>query len=410
MQKPFMRRPVHLSVYVYALLGLCLGLGVIARLIQLSVIKTPIFDEVYFPVMAKAFLNGQIQYDVHPPLGKLLIAVGIFLFGDTSFGWRIIPALAGILLIGVSAYTAWRYFFKSAIAAIVMAICISLDGAFIVYSRTGLTDGILVLITLIAFCLSLRVTGKTFWVLAIFIGLAASVKWVAVAVILPIAYILWRKRKFAEGLTYMPLAVATYLFVVLFAEIIGRAPNPWTAAMQWHVDTMRYQLNLTATHPWGSKWLTWPLELRPVLFYYQTAVDGHIQVITSLGNPIAWWLSTLAVVMAVCVCVWVAWKKPLSFLLDHPLVPLLIGYFATWLPWSRIHRVVFHYHYLTSYMFALLILTYFLNKLWRRHAKVVMAVLLLIVMGGIYFLPFAIASPLTPKQLKNRIWIQSWLY
>src|SRR5215831_81134 len=39
------------------------------------------------------------EYVVHPPLGKMLIAVGEWLFGLTPFGWRFAVAVAGSLAI-----------------------------------------------------------------------------------------------------------------------------------------------------------------------------------------------------------------------------------------------------------------------------------------------------------------------
>ena len=43
------------------------------------------------------------EYVVHPPLGKMLIAVGEWLFGLTPFGWRFAVALVGSLAILMTA-------------------------------------------------------------------------------------------------------------------------------------------------------------------------------------------------------------------------------------------------------------------------------------------------------------------
>ena len=37
----------------------------------------------------------------HPPLGKVLMMVGIQLFGMTPFGWRFMGALMGVLMLPV---------------------------------------------------------------------------------------------------------------------------------------------------------------------------------------------------------------------------------------------------------------------------------------------------------------------
>ena len=48
------------------------------------------------------------EYVVHPPLGKMLIAVGEWLFGLTPFGWRFAVAVAGSLAILMTARIARR--------------------------------------------------------------------------------------------------------------------------------------------------------------------------------------------------------------------------------------------------------------------------------------------------------------
>ncbi|MDR0798110.1 MAG: hypothetical protein LBE70_05315, partial [Nitrososphaerota archaeon] len=60
------------------------------------------FDEVYFTRTAEQYLNRQWPYEwTHPPLGKLIIASGITIFGLNPFGWRIMGVVFGTLMIPV---------------------------------------------------------------------------------------------------------------------------------------------------------------------------------------------------------------------------------------------------------------------------------------------------------------------
>src|SRR6187551_477548 len=71
-------------------LGLCL--------VRLTVPTTPFFDEVHYLPAARAILAlSHPANPEHPPLGKELLALGIALFGDRPFGWRIMPVLFGTL-------------------------------------------------------------------------------------------------------------------------------------------------------------------------------------------------------------------------------------------------------------------------------------------------------------------------
>ncbi len=60
------------------------------------------FDEIYHPRTALEHLNNVYPYEVsHPPLGKLIISVGIALFGMVPFGWRFMGTLFGVLMVPV---------------------------------------------------------------------------------------------------------------------------------------------------------------------------------------------------------------------------------------------------------------------------------------------------------------------
>jgi dolichyl-phosphate-mannose--protein O-mannosyl transferase len=202
--------------------------------------------------------------------------------------------------------------------------------------------------------------------------------------------------------------LAIYVLVVYVGQVLIGTPDPAQGVLEWHRQAWDYQLGLTATHPWSSKWWSWPLMLRPVLFYYQNDDQGRILMITALGNPILWWASTLAAIVSLGEIIRL-WFKDRGAILNHTLTPLLIGYLSFFLPWIPIHRVVFIYHYLPCYAFALLMLTYWLTKVWRCQPWLVTLFVAIVVGISFYYLPLAMGSPITQESLNHRLWFQSWL-
>lgn len=60
------------------------------------------FDEIYHPRTALEHLNNVYPYEVsHPPLGKLILSIGISLFGMVPFGWRFMGTLFGVLMLPI---------------------------------------------------------------------------------------------------------------------------------------------------------------------------------------------------------------------------------------------------------------------------------------------------------------------
>jgi dolichyl-phosphate-mannose--protein O-mannosyl transferase len=404
--------------------GITVAVGSFFRLANISYPVKQVFDEVYFPVFAAKYLSMQEVYDVHPPLGKFVISVGIWLFGDSSFGWRVMPALLGIVLILVIGLVVWHAS-KSVLAASIALVLASLDGFLIVYSRTSLMDGILVLSILLVILAAQTAKGRAApYIIGIALGAALAIKWPAVAVALCIPFIVQQKERVAGYWAKMvAAAILLYSSVVVFGQMVGGSPsarsNPLFAALEWHYQAARYHSSITDTHPWGSPWWSWPLGQRPVLFLYDQ-VPGGYQVVNTVGNPILSWvicITVLAVLaMALATILPALWRRSgvvslLKSTVRHPLTPWLVAFFAFWLPWALVSRVLFHYHYLPSYVFGMMIVSYALAWLWHHKQQyLAVVVFLLLVLGGVLFMPFAVSwLTQSPETLRALTWIPSWL-
>ena len=90
------------------------------------------------------------EYVVQPPVGKLLIAVGEWLFGLTPLGWRVASAFFGSLAILVMCRVA-RRMTRSTLLGCLAGLLMSLDGLEFVLSRTGILDIFLMFFVLAAF-------------------------------------------------------------------------------------------------------------------------------------------------------------------------------------------------------------------------------------------------------------------
>ena len=155
--------------------------SLIIRIWHLNLPKGYIFDEIYYAKNANSLIEhgvelneqGGADFIVHPPLGKWLIGIGIKIFGNNEFGWRIIPALVGtacVILIYLIAQRLFNSIFLSCTAALLMA----LDGLALVMSRVALLD--IFLMFFILLCCYFILTNNL-WLSGVAIGLAGASKW-----------------------------------------------------------------------------------------------------------------------------------------------------------------------------------------------------------------------------------------
>jgi dolichyl-phosphate-mannose-protein mannosyltransferase len=140
------------------------ALGAFLRFNRLSVPKAVVFDETYYVGDAWAILQHGVEINhvknanalltagstkilagtqgelvAHPPLGKMMIAVGEWLFGLTPFGWRFSVALIGSLAILMLARIV-RRMTGSTLLGCIAGLLLALDGLELVLSRTAILD------------------------------------------------------------------------------------------------------------------------------------------------------------------------------------------------------------------------------------------------------------------------------
>ncbi|HEX6709080.1 MAG TPA: phospholipid carrier-dependent glycosyltransferase [Rubrobacter sp.] len=387
------------------------ALGVWARIYHIGFPPKIMWDEKYFPTMAEKFLRGMYQFDLHPPLGKFILAVGIYFFGNEPLGWRIMPLLFGCALLPLVAALGW-YCFKERVGAMLLTIFFAVETIFIVHSRIGVMDIFLVFFVLATFLAALRAeTGRQVLWSSVLLGLAIAVKWAAFPVAIPAGYVLWRKGLLRPFLAGLWVSAVVYIAVVYVGALITITANPieaWVWTWDWHVKAAS-KITVAVDHPWGSPWWSWPIMLRPISFFQGANAEGLLQVVIAIGNPLIWWSSTLAVLAGVFDIARKAIARKLSA--DDPIIPIILGYVFLLAPWVPGTRIPYIYNYLPVYPFAIMALVYWLCKIWNRPRWgpwVVVGFTICAVAMTVYFLPVAIALPISKEGFQHRMWTDYW--
>ena len=108
---------------------------------------TPVFDEKYYTSQGWQMLtNGMWIEDnpaysviVHPPVGKMVIALGEALFGYNAWGWRFSAAVAGTLMVLMVIRIA-RRLTRSTLVGAIAGILMITESVTFVQSRIGMLD------------------------------------------------------------------------------------------------------------------------------------------------------------------------------------------------------------------------------------------------------------------------------
>lgn len=107
---------------------------------EINYMNSTYFDEIYYARSAYEYVNKINCYEwTHPPLGKLLIAIPIALFGFSPFNYRLMGNIFGILLIPIM-YVLAKKIFKNSKWAILAALLMTFDNFHFAHTRIALID------------------------------------------------------------------------------------------------------------------------------------------------------------------------------------------------------------------------------------------------------------------------------
>ncbi len=376
-----------------------------------------VFDEVYHAKAALSYLRDETPVEwVHPPTAKVLISIGVWVFGYDSWSWRFAPAVAGTLLAPIFFFLA-RCALASERAAVLATALLLCDGVYLVQSRTAMTNIFAVLFQVsaalalmrVAFLDRLPVRGML--LLGLSLGLALSSRWTSLWATGFLGLVLLasrRKRLFRpRELALTALAFALMPFVVYAASYwLYPAIRPTDLTHLWNTQKAiwNYHATLDATHGYFSPWYTWPGLTRPTWYYYKQIAD-HVYGIVALGNPALWWASVPATIGAIGVGVRSRdWRLLFSGL----------GFCCLYVPWGLAPRTLNFSHYLFEAMpYACLSLGCFLDLGLqdRRLRPMVCAYLLATLLLFLFFVPILTAYPI-PLRYFNGEWLghNPWLW
>jgi dolichyl-phosphate-mannose--protein O-mannosyl transferase len=404
-----LRRPLPLALLIFAL-------AEAAFLFRLAVPHQLVFDEVHYVPAARALidLSGPANVE-HPLLGKWLIAVGMRLFGDTPFGWRVLSTLAGSATVTATFAIVWLITHRRRPS--LAAAALSLLG-FTVYiqARIAMLDGFMLAFLMAAIAMiaaTMRQGGWWRWTLAaMLLGCAVACKWIAAPYVAfaAAAFVIFKRedpRRF-PGLAIVPaimvlglVSVATYF--ATFAPAFFYASEPLTLArlLPFQLEMFERQTQQLPPHTYQSAWWTWPLLIRPIWYLYEPA-DGAQRGILLLGNPAILWSGLVAV--AACWWGWVRSGSPRLF----AAAALWTGSLAIWAVIPK--SLGFFYYYYPSSVFIVIAIVLALDHWRTRTRNWDLALLALAAALAIYFYPVLSAEALpNPGAFRHWTWFSTWV-
>jgi dolichyl-phosphate-mannose-protein mannosyltransferase len=448
------------------LIIIILGLGILTRFIFFGHPNQAVFDEVHFGKFISAYYTHQYYFDIHPPLGKLIIAgfAKIFNFSPEYkfavigekfqskeyMALRFLPSLAGAILPLIIFLLIVQIGFSRRMAML-SALLIVFENGLIAQSRFILMDAFLLLFgfssllfyfryrndhgwlnlffagTFGALALSIKWTGLTFLALIILLELTSLIRQYKGALCTKGTFVLTAEKLLflilvpiiiyfsifaihfsllnhsGEGDAFMSPAFQRTLISSEYSEDLNQEPaNIFQKFTEINAQMFISNKNLTAAHSYSSKWYTWPFMIRPIYYW----VDGNSRIYF-IGNPLIWWLSTVAVIILLL--------RNFQFLISNFQKKLKInkkelfilgGFLINLLPFIFIGRVMFLYHYLIAYIFSIAALAYVFDKQLNR--KAILSILILLMALFLVFSPLTYGLPLNKYFYENLIWLQTW--
>jgi dolichyl-phosphate-mannose--protein O-mannosyl transferase len=520
---------------------LACGVLIVSIIVRWAIPTSPtqnlVFDEVYFVPQTESYAVNRYYYDPHPPLARMILYYGMKLFNPNAAdllnanqlqnkvdnyktplnlqGIRFFPKVFGSLLpplifLLVYEIVNWRRRKRNVqpslagyLIPLVVGLMVAFENMLIVESRYALLSQIMLFFMFLAcyfailyykfrrdtevYSRLLAFKGVALWLTTAFVvGLAVSVKWLALAIVPFVVIFMWfadfRFSQFKSIWRKIALASVNILIVAYLAFIVHLGvyfwhfnkiqhyspaadevtetykddlqngtnnTSFWTKFMDWQRLEHKYEagvpaLDYSKSDEIGSMWITWPIMARPINYYWERDDQGVLRTIVLIGNPVVWVMGLAGIIFLSALGIGRLFGKN-GFTAKHFTIVML--YFANWLPYALITRVMYLYHYMPALVVSIIawgvvmhdfvlprcrVIAQRLHAMWRdaelgnrlklnvrRIAKplwsfegfvmAVSVISLLITMLGFYFYaPMTYMLPLNQQEFEQRVLLKEW--
>jgi dolichyl-phosphate-mannose--protein O-mannosyl transferase len=456
---------------------LIIALAGVLRLWNLGYPGKLVFDETYYVKDAwtlwnngserswandanPAFESGSVNtyltdpsFVVHPPLGKWIIGLGMWLFGpEHPYSWRITTALLGIAAVGLLIAIA-KLIFKSTAWALAAGFLFAIDGHAIVLARTALLDNSLMFFALLAFYFLLRdqqlrdidrLVRFRPWLFAagLSLGAATAVKWsglyfiAAFGIYVVVSETLarraagqtnWQTTGLLKqgGFTFanlVPISAVVYLaswsgWIVTSGGYDRNVTGNWfTSLIEYHKAAYGFHVGLHTPHNYAANALSWLFAIRPTSFFYEgldlgqdscNTIGGCSSAVTALGNPFIWWPAAASVFF---LAVWFVKTRQRSAGI------ILLGLAGGYLPWLLfLNRTTFQFYAIAFLPWMILALIFVARHYVYQAARPIRAQGLFVLyaalclLATIFFLPIWNGAWIPYWYWHAHMWLPSWI-
>lgn len=382
------------------------------------------WDENYHIASAQKYLNGVYFMEPHPPLGKMLIALGETILNanedDNDFigtdyatetsmgfsfkGYRFFPVFLAWMIAPLLFYI-FLYITRKPLWAFFLSFLYVFDNALITHSRAAMLDS-----TMLFFCVALiylffalkehKASPKIFLLLSLLFGIAfagaMATKALALIMILLVPVLLFEVRK--HVLQFVSLSLLGFLIVYIgiwqlhfslgktvvpalpdngyyqasdtYTELINEGKTSFPLMLRENFAFLTHyskgvpSLNLCKEDENGSPWYFWPFGGRSINYRWETPNGSFYQYITLQVNPVVWGMSLLGILLSFVLLVGshiIAGAKTLTY--QRELCIWTGMWTAYMIAIANIDRVMYLYHYFIPLVFSFIVTAYVILEL-----------------------------------------------
>lgn len=405
----------------------------ITKQVPLEIINTPqnimVFDEVYYAETALDYLHKIAPtLSENPHLSTFIIAAGIAIFGETPFGWRIMPLLCGTLVL-VIIYLFALQLFRQRKIALIAAFLLMFDFMHFSINRYALIEPEVTLFICLEYyflyqyilannVLDFKRASQNLLYIGICLGLGLACKWTALFTLAPIGIVILlyviRKAKLLDLPKLFTYALSTIVIPSLI-YILSFVPysiiTQQASLFELFVNAQKFMLWFHSTkinelHSMflGSQWWSWPLIISPMNIYSLAPAPHQVISITLMGNPLIWWLGIPAIIL---ITIYAIKQRQTNYLF----IILLTA--AQLLPFIFISRISYIYYFYSVTLFWILSIAASIQLL-LKSSTTRLSILVYIYLAGVVGLFVMFYPVLTGVEvdsnyiLKYLSWYPNW--